>query len=41
LLARPLPIGWGYVRRGGWGRFKYYEDMEYNNFVTAVRLDSP
>jgi len=27
--------------RGGWVRFKYSEDVEYNDLVTAVRLDGP
>jgi len=41
LLARPLPKGRGYARGGGWVRFKYSEDAEYNDLVTAVRLDNP
>ena len=33
LLVRPLPKGW-------WGRFKYSENAEYNDLVTAEWLDS-
>jgi len=28
-------------RGGGWVRFKYSEDAEYNDFITAVKLDNP
>jgi len=31
LLARALP-------RGEWRRFKYSEDAEYNDLITAVRV---
>ncbi|WP_167888588.1 hypothetical protein [Thermococcus sp. MV5] len=41
LLARPLPRGMGYARGGGWRRFKYSKEIEYDGLVTAVRLDSP
>jgi len=29
------------IRKGRWVRFKYSEDAEYNDLVTAVRLDNP
>ena len=29
----------GYARGGEWGRFKYSEDVEYKDPITAVRLD--
>jgi len=41
LLARLLPKGRGYARGGGWVRFKYSEDAENNDPITAVRLDNP
>ena len=33
MLVRPLP-------RGEWRRFRYSEDIEYKDLVTAVRLDN-
>jgi len=29
------------ICEGRWGRFKYSEDAEYNDLVTAEWLDSP
>ena len=36
----PVACKTPFERRGGWVRFKYSEDAEYNDLITAVRLDN-